>query len=51
MELRATIIYFIKECDEQDEDKLRSKVHQLKPYFSEEKIYATIAELRGYGII
>lgn len=51
LELRATIIYFYREYDEEDKSELTYKVHQLKPYFSIEKIGATIAELRDNGTI
>ena len=33
LELRATIIYFIKECGVKEDLELINKVHELKPIF------------------
>lgn len=51
LELRATIIYFVKKHDESDENNIAVKIHQLKPYFDEEQIRETVIELKNNSII
>jgi len=51
LELRATIIYFVKEYGKQHEEEIFGKIHELKPYFSMEKIQDTFYELKSKKII
>lgn len=51
LELRATIIYIIREYDELEIDELAEKVHNLKPYFSAEKVKLTVQELQENGCL
>lgn len=51
LELRATIIYFVRKYSEEDEHHIAAKIHQLKPYFDEEQIRETVTELRNNNII
>lgn len=46
LELRATIIYIVNVYNEQNLDRLAEKVHDLKPYFSYERIRAAVMELQ-----
>lgn len=51
LELRATIIYFVKKYSESDENLIATEIHQLKPYFNVEQICEAVIELKKDGII
>ncbi len=51
LELRATIIYFVNDCGIREDSEVTDKIHQLKPYFKEDKIRSTIEELKSLGVI
>lgn len=51
LELRATIIYMVREYNEQNIDEIADKVHDLKPYFTCERIKSAVVELQEKGLL